>query len=141
MNGHSQIVESLVPISDVFKQCNVSIVNKKLQLQPPLVVAAGLGHVSIVTTLLLHETKSNQPEEKIHAALAIAAKNGYLDVVKVLVANGADVKKSKAIQKANHKKHSDVVEFLKSAKANSNANNGQEQQCVDTKQSSSIPQG
>jgi uncharacterized protein len=84
---------------------------------PELVYWASLGEVPEVEAALANGTDVNQADEEGYSALHAAAENGYLDVVKLLVAKGADVQHKTqytALELAEMAGQDDVVAYLKS---------------------------
>lgn len=84
---------------------------------PELVYWASLGEVEEVTKVLEQGVDVNQTDDEGYSALQAAAENDNLEVVKLLVAHGANVAyKSEytALQLAEMAGNSAVVEYLKS---------------------------
>ena len=84
---------------------------------PELVYWASLGEFAEVETALANGADVNQADEEGYSALHAAAENGYLDVVKLLVAKGADVQHKTqytALELAEMAGQDDVVAYLKS---------------------------
>ena len=63
--------------------------NTELHL-PELVYWASLGEFEQVKALLEQGTDPNQTDDEGYSALQAAAENGYLDVVELLIQQGAD---------------------------------------------------
>jgi hypothetical protein len=55
----------------------------------PLIIAAGLGHIDIVRTLLQAGADANMKDEKGLTALAWALVKGHTDIVELLKKHGA----------------------------------------------------
>ncbi|WP_180060271.1 ankyrin repeat domain-containing protein [Acinetobacter sp. YH12128] len=84
---------------------------------PELVYWASLGELAEVDKSLANGIDVNSADEEGYSALHAAAENGYLDVVKLLVVKGADVKHKTqytALELAEMAGHDDVVAYLKS---------------------------
>ena len=84
---------------------------------PELVYWSSLGDVEQVALLLEDGIDPNQTDEEGYSALQAAAENGYLDVVKLLVANGANVNykgEYTAMQLAEMAEQAEIVDYLKS---------------------------
>lgn len=84
---------------------------------PELVYWASLGEVDEVAKVLEQGVDVNQTDDEGYSALQAAAENDNLEVVKLLVAQGANVAyKSEytALQLAEMAGNSAVVEYLKS---------------------------
>ncbi|WP_180156418.1 ankyrin repeat domain-containing protein [Acinetobacter sp. YH12045] len=83
---------------------------------PELVYWASLGELAEVEKSLANGTDVNTADEEGYSALHAAAENGYLDVVKLLVANGANVQHKTqytALELAEMAGNDDVVAYLK----------------------------
>lgn len=83
---------------------------------PELVYWASLGEVEEVTKVLEQGVDVNQTDDEGYSALQAAAENDNLEVVKLLVAHGANVAyKSEytALQLAEMAGNSAVVDYLK----------------------------
>ncbi|MCL6230839.1 ankyrin repeat domain-containing protein [Acinetobacter amyesii] len=83
---------------------------------PELVYWASLGELAEVEKSLANGTDVNTADEEGYSALHAAAENGYLDVVKLLVANGANVQHKTqytALELAEMARNDDVVAYLK----------------------------
>lgn len=84
---------------------------------PELVYWASLGEVAEVEKSLANGVDVNQTDEEGYSALHVAAENGYLDVVKLLVEKGADVQHKTqytALELAEMAGNEDVIIYLKS---------------------------
>ena len=82
---------------------------------PELVYWASLGETAEVQAALAHGVDVNQTDDEGYSALQAAAENGYLDVVKVLVKNGADVTykgEYTVLQLAEMAGHTEVIAYL-----------------------------
>ncbi len=88
---------------------------------PPLVYWASLGRVETVRKLLSEKANPNAVDSGGWSALQAAAENGHLEVVKLLVAAGADLNYSSeggtALQSAKKAKQGSVVKYLQSVGA------------------------
>ena len=131
-NGYHQIVNILAPVSNINILCRVQFTkknkrkggnndkNRKRKVfvnQTPLHAAVMDGFVNIVYTLLHCGAEIDKVDSGGHTALSLAAEMGKLEVAKILVEHGADVKiKSKRgktpLAKAKKYKRQDVVEYL-----------------------------
>jgi uncharacterized protein len=83
---------------------------------PELVYWASLGEVEEVERVLAEGVDVNQTDDEGYSALQAAAENDNLDVVKLLVAKGANVQYTTqytALQLAEMAGNSEVVEYLK----------------------------
>ncbi len=83
---------------------------------PELVYWASLGEVEEVEKVLAQGVDVNQTDDEGYSALQAAAENGYLDVVKLLVAKGANVNykgEYTALQLAEMADNTEVVAYLK----------------------------
>ena len=90
--------------------------NEELHL-PELVYWASLGEIEQVKALLEQGIDPNQTDEEGYSALHAAAENGYLDVVQLLIQQGADVhyrSEYTALQLAEMADQQQIVEYLKS---------------------------
>lgn len=84
---------------------------------PELVYWASLGELEEVEKSLANDVDVNQKDDEGYSALQAAAENGYLDIVKLLVARGADVSykgEYTALQLAEMAEQDLIVEYLKS---------------------------
>lgn len=84
---------------------------------PELVYWSSIGEVAEVEKTLANGTDVNQTDDEGYSALQAAAENGYLDVVKLLVANGANVGykgEYTALQLAEMAEQTEIVDYLKS---------------------------
>ena len=82
-----------------------------------LVYWSSIGEVTEVEKSLANGVDVNQTDEEGYSALQAAAENGYLDVVKLLVANGANVNykgEYTAMQLAEMAEQAEIVDYLKS---------------------------
>lgn len=83
---------------------------------PELVYWASLGEVDEVEKVIDQGVDVNQTDDEGYSALQAAAENGYLDVVKLLVAQGATVNykgEYTALQLAEMAEQTEIIEFLK----------------------------
>ena len=83
---------------------------------PELVYWASLGEVEEVERVLVEGVDVNQTDDEGYSALQAAAENDNLDVVKLLVAKGANVEYTTeytALQLAEMAGNTEVVEYLK----------------------------
>ena len=84
---------------------------------PELVYYSSLGEFEQVKVLLEQGSDPNQTDEEGYSALHAAAENGYLDIVQLLIQQGADAHyKSEytALQLAEMADQHQIVEYLKS---------------------------
>ncbi len=84
---------------------------------PELVYWASLGEVAEVEKSLANGTDVNSADEEGYSALQAAAENGYLNVVKLLVSNGADVQHKApytALELAEMAEQAEIAAYLKS---------------------------
>ena len=82
---------------------------------PELVYWASLGDVEQVEQLLAAGTDPNQTDDEGYSALQAAAENGYLEIVQLLIQQGADAHyKSEytALQLAEMADQQQIVEYL-----------------------------
>lgn len=88
---------------------------------PALVYWASLGRTETVRQLLVEKGNPNAMDTEGWSALQAAAENGYLEIVKLLVAAGADVDYASAngtaLQFAVRAKQDAVAGFLRSVGA------------------------
>ena len=90
--------------------------NAELHLSE-LVYWASLGEFEQVKALLEQGIDPNQTDDEDYSALQAAAENGYLDIVQLLIQQGADAHyKSEytALQLAEMADQHQIVEYLKS---------------------------
>ena len=88
--------------------------NTELHL-PELVYWASLGEFEQVKALLEQGIDPNQTDDEGYSALQAAAENGYLDIVQLLIQQGADAHyKSEytALQLAEMADQQQIVEYL-----------------------------
>jgi uncharacterized protein len=84
---------------------------------PELVYHASLGNLAEVEQLLVKGSDVNTTDDEGYSALQAAAENGYLDVVKLLIAKGADVTykgQYTALQLAEMAANDEIVEYFNS---------------------------
>ena len=84
---------------------------------PELVYWASLGELAEVEKSLANGIDVNSTDDEGYSALQAAAENGYLDVVKLLVENGANVHykgEYTALQLAEMAEQVEIIEYLKS---------------------------
>ncbi len=88
--------------------------NEELHL-PQLVYCASLGEIEQVKALLEQGIDPNQTDDEGYSALQAAAENGYLEIVQLLIQQGADAHyKSEytALQLAEMADQQQIVEYL-----------------------------
>lgn len=86
---------------------------------PELVYWASLGELEEVKKSLENGSDVNTTDDEGYSALHAAAENGYLDVVKCLVENGADVQykaQYTALELAEMAAQTEISEYLKAQK-------------------------
>ena len=89
------------------------------------------GHLGTMLALIESATDDNQVTEYINAAIKIAASNGYMDIVKILIEAGADVNTTDEDGTSlfmyavagrweydGYERHTDIVKMLMKAGAN-----------------------
>jgi hypothetical protein len=83
-------------------------------LVTPLMLASGEGDAALVSHLLTLNIDINQTNVKGSSALMYAAKSGQLDIVKLLLAAGADktINNHGAITAAQQQSYKEIVELL-----------------------------
>lgn len=84
---------------------------------PELIYWASLGEITEVETVLNNGADVNQIDDEGYSALQAAAENGYLDVVQLLVAKGANVAykgQFTALELAEMAGEQEIVDYLKS---------------------------
>jgi uncharacterized protein len=93
--------------------------------QDELLEASAAGDLSRVKTLLAAKTNVNAKDQQGYTALIVASSNGYLEVVRALPAEGADVNaeaaNGTALTIASQKGSLEVVRVLLAAGADVNA--------------------
>lgn len=83
---------------------------------PELVYWSSLGDVEQVKNALDQGVDVNSTDEDGYSALQAAAENNYLEVVKLLVAHGADIHfkgQYTALELAEMAENQEIVEYLK----------------------------
>ena len=84
--------------------------------RPELVYWASLGEFEQVKVLLEQGSDPNQTDEEGYSALHAAAENGYLDIVQLLIQQGADVhyrSEYTELQLAEMADQQQIVDYLK----------------------------
>ena len=83
---------------------------------PELVYWSSLGDVEQVEQLLFDGADPNQTDDEGYSALQAAAENNHLDILKLLVSQGADVHykaQFTALELAEMANNKEIVEYLK----------------------------
>ena len=95
----------------------------------PLIIASGLGHLSVVETLLVeYSNDPNFRNEIGMTALLFACQNGHYQMVEILLKNGADpyiqsISGSTALILSSQNGHQQVVELLLEKQVDPNVQN------------------
>ena len=95
----------------------------------PLIIASGLGHLSVVETLLVeYSNDPNFRNEIGMTALLFASGNGHYQVAEILLKNGADpniqsISGSTALILSSHNGHQQIVELLLEKQVDPNVQN------------------
>ena len=90
--------------------------DEELQL-PELVYCSSLGEIEQVKALLEQGIDPNQTDDEGYSALQAAAENDYLDIVKLLLSQGAKLQHKSphtALELAEMAENKDIVAYLKS---------------------------
>ena len=90
--------------------------DEELQL-PELVYWSSLGEIEQVKALLEQGIDPNQTDDEGYSALQAAAENDYLDIVKLLLSQGAKLHHKSpytALELAEMAENKDIVAYLKS---------------------------
>lgn len=109
--GYTNVVKTLLD-----NKANVTIRDNKNRIAVELAISR--GHLKVVETMMEHEQFDIHAKSKDDFTLLhIAAQNGDLDIIKILVNNGADVharnrQGSKPIHIAAREDHAVVVEYF-----------------------------
>eukprot|EP01100_Stratorugosa_tubuloviscum_P000819 TRINITY_DN1183_c0_g1_i5.p1 TRINITY_DN1183_c0_g1~~TRINITY_DN1183_c0_g1_i5.p1 ORF type:complete len:377 (+),score=171.71 TRINITY_DN1183_c0_g1_i5:185-1315(+) len=109
-NGHNSVVQILIS-----RGANVLGTNKKEQTWSPLHAAALNGHAGVVQTLLDAHAPIDKPTADNKTALQLAARNGHLEVIKILISKNSDVNFRKdltALHTAAENGHVHCVNYL-----------------------------
>lgn len=138
--GCYEIVDILAPLSNTDAMCivedderienakradneHVSAVEEtrganRTKSRPPLLAAVINNKANCARILLSHGVDVNQSDDEGHTALNVAAKHGFLDLTRLLLANGANPHLvshrggKTPLQKARKFRHSEVAELL-----------------------------
>jgi serine/threonine-protein phosphatase 6 regulatory ankyrin repeat subunit B len=112
--GHKRVVEVLLD-----KGVDVNAIDTTFAGWTPLITASVRGYAEIVAMLLTRDgILVNAGDEHGRTALIFASNNGYIDIVKLLLDNGANVNAedkggNTALIFASNKGHTDIMELLK----------------------------
>ena len=102
------------------QQLSDQLPNSTDSLPDVLVQAARAGHLATVNGLLARGIDPDATDNLGHTALVAATWNGYTDIVRALLINGASPDESKALIPASHCGHLEIVELLLAHRADPN---------------------
>ena len=117
MNGHIDIVDSIVNTEHMRIVCHDIVDKATYRNRTPLCTAAFHGHLSIVKMLFAHGANLNHQDDDNFSPLILASYEGHLKVVKWLLRNGSDPTcKDKfgdtALESSDICGHTEVYSFL-----------------------------
>ena len=117
MNGHVDIVDSIVNTEHMRIVCHDIVDKATYRNRTPLCTAAFHGHLPIVKMLFAHGANLNHQDDDNFSPLILASYEGHLKMVKWLLRNGSDpTHKDKfgdtALESSDICGHTDVCSFL-----------------------------
>ena len=90
MNGHIDIVDSIVNTEHMRIVCHDIVDKATYRDRTPLCTAAFHGHLNVVKMLFAHGANLNHQDVDHFSPLILASYEGHLKVVKWLLRNGSD---------------------------------------------------
>ena len=124
MSGNLELVRILIKYGAIVGTRDEELYHPFNNIEPPITIVSRRNHIEIVEELLLNGADPNVQRRDGYTPLMLAAWNGHLKVVKLLLGDGAqlhfrtkDSLQRNALELAKRAKHPDIVHLLEEAEA------------------------